>query len=173
MIPPQLWKLPGELSGQPWIISHPLHLSLLISLEYYMKIILCIFVKNAFPDGIRQSQRKKSRPWWAVYPEIGYIPKMFANAILSLSQHTWSAGLPVTGRGWWCWQKPKDSVLGMKNKNENKTKTNLNPFIVNLKEHCDLELSRFVMDKKVDLRKQPLLSKMLCIHWEKYWEWFF
>lgn len=30
---------------------------------------------------------------------------------------------------------------------------NFNPFTVNLKEHCDLELSGFVMDKKVDLGK--------------------
>lgn len=35
---------------------------------------------------------------------------------------------------------------------------NFSPFIVNLKEHCDLQLSGFVIDEKTDPRK-PLLKK--------------
>lgn len=89
----QLQKLPWELSGQSWIISRPLHISLLISLEYYTQIIPRIFVKNAFPDGIRHQDWSKSRPWWAMCAGIGYVPTTFANAVLSLSQHTWSARL--------------------------------------------------------------------------------
>ena len=70
MMQPPLWNLPWELSGQPWMISPPLHSSVLISLQGHMKIKPCIFVKNVFPDGIRESW-SKSRPWWAVYPGTG------------------------------------------------------------------------------------------------------
>lgn len=113
-------------SGQPWIISRLLHISLLISLERYMKIISCIFVKNAFPDGIRQSW-SQSMPWWAVYPGVGSVPKMFANAILSLSQHTWSERLSQAEA-----RSPGKSTRtlfwGLKKK---KTQKNFISFIVN------------------------------------------
>lgn len=67
MIQHRLWKLPWERSGQPWIISFPLHISLLMSLEYRRKIIPCIFVKNTFPDGIRQY-------WSQSRPPVSCVP---------------------------------------------------------------------------------------------------
>ena len=59
------------------------------------------------------------------------------------------------------WQKHKDLILGIGKK---KNPTNFNPFIVNLREHCDLQLSGFVTDEKIDLRKPLFKKKMLCIH---------
>lgn len=43
---------------------------------------------------------------------------------------------------------------------------NFSPFIVNLKEHCDLQLSGFVIDEKIDPRK-PLLKKKCYVYTEK------
>lgn len=80
-------------SGAEWaVMNHLSPFAHIVTdlLEYYAKIIPCIFVKNAFPDGIRHQDWSKSRPWWVVYAGIGYVPKTFANAVLSLSQHTWS-----------------------------------------------------------------------------------
>lgn len=111
----QLWKLPWELSGQPWIISRPLHISLLISLEYYVKIILCIFVKNVFPHGIRQSW-SNGWLWWTVYPGTGYVPKMSVSAVWSLGQHTWFGRLSQAEAGS-AGKNTRASFWGLQNNN--------------------------------------------------------
>lgn len=55
------------------------------------------WVRNAFPDGIRLSGSKsRSSPWWAMYLGAGCAPAVSANAVLSLSQHTWSGTRPQT-----------------------------------------------------------------------------
>ena len=77
-----------------------------------------------------------------VGPGIGYSPKMFANAILSLSQHTWPGSLSVTGRGWQCWQKQKAYIWGIKKKKKT-PKTNFNLFIVNLEGALQSWIIRF------------------------------
>ena len=92
-------------------------------------------------------------------PGTEYIPKMCANPSLILSQipdlesclsQSKSDGLAkAQGLNFGNWKK--------------KNPTNFNPFIVNLREHCDLQLSGFVTDEKIDLRK-PLLKKKNATH---------
>lgn len=53
-------------SGAEWaVMNHLSPFAHIVTdlLEYYVKIIPCIFVKNAFPDGIRHQDWSKSRPW--------------------------------------------------------------------------------------------------------------
>lgn len=53
--------------------------------------------RKAFPNGIRLSGSKsRSCPWWAVYLGVGCAPAVSANAVWSLSQHTWSGTRPQT-----------------------------------------------------------------------------
>lgn len=49
------------------------------------------------PHGIRLSGSKsRNSPWWAVYLGVGCAPAESANAVWSLSQHTWSGTRPQT-----------------------------------------------------------------------------
>jgi hypothetical protein len=109
MIQPQFRKLPWELSGQLWIILRPSHISLLflISLDHYRKIILSIFVRNAFPDGIRV----KAGPGELCTLELDMLQKC-----LQMLFWVW---VNITDLEGYNWQRPtllviaKDSILGI------------------------------------------------------------